>query len=253
MSTLDAGRLRAEFRALGLAEGAVVMAHSSLSAFGRVAGGANTVVRALLDCVGETGTLVVPTFTGDVVTDPGAGDARHGVPLFHEDMPTSMGAIASAVLAWPGRKRSGHPQASVAAVGKEAGRITATQPLGYAVGTGSPFDVLHALRADILLLGVGHNRNTFLHYAESRVPHHRRKVRRFPYLVEGQRVWVETDDVGDDNGTHFPRIGAEYEETGAVRTRTIGEARCRLLATQPFIAFAVRRLDALLADGRPSP
>lgn len=76
------------------------------------------------------------------------------MPLFHDAFPTSMGAVPSAVLAEPGRLRSRHPQASVAA-------------LGAAV-----------------LLGVGHNRNSFLHHAESLVPGHRTKLRRFPYVVE---------------------------------------------------------------------
>ena len=46
---------------LGLTEGDVVLVHSSLSRFGYVEGGADTVVDALLAAVGAEGTVAVPT------------------------------------------------------------------------------------------------------------------------------------------------------------------------------------------------
>ena len=48
-------------RNLGLADGDVVLVHSSLSRFGYVEGGADTVVDALLAAVGDEGTVAVPT------------------------------------------------------------------------------------------------------------------------------------------------------------------------------------------------
>lgn len=243
------------FQALGLREGGVVMVHASLSAFGRVAGGAASVVSALLACIGPNGTLVVPAFTGEVVADPApdtrgpeADAARARVPLFDEAMATAMGAVPNAVLAWPDRSRSRHPQASVAALGAHAGVVTARQPFGYALGADSPFAAMYALGAQILLLGVGHNRNSFLHHAESLIPGHRRKLRRFPWLVEGERVWIEAPDVGDDNGTYFPRVGAEFDAAGGIRHRGVGAADCRLMDSVPFIDFARTRLADLLAD-----
>ena len=49
--------------AMGVAEGAKLMVHCSLSSFGRVQGGPQAVVEALVARVGESGTLVMPTFT----------------------------------------------------------------------------------------------------------------------------------------------------------------------------------------------
>ncbi|KMS73671.1 hypothetical protein ACM01_17780 [Streptomyces viridochromogenes] len=253
--------LRAGFEELGLPTSAVVIVHASLSAFGHVDGGPAAVLDALRDHLGPEGTVVVPAFTGDAVRDPhpGAGpdagaevDAdRAAVPLFHDELPTLMGALPTALLTDPDRLRSSHPQASVAAVGARAQEITERQPFAYAVGRDSPFDRLHALSAHILLLGVGHNRNSFLHYAESLIPNHRRKLRRFPYVVAGERVWVEVPDVGDDNGRHFPGVGEEAEREGLVRVGRIGAAECRLMASVPFVEFACRRLRERLArEGR---
>jgi aminoglycoside 3-N-acetyltransferase len=220
----------------------------------------------LLTAVGPSGTVVVPSFTGQVCDprpgadplDPEVIRARAAVALFEDRTPTVMGALPRAVLARPDRVRSRHPQASVAGIGPAAGQITASQPLAYALGADSPFGAMYRLGAQILLLGVGHNRNSFLHHAETLVTGHRRKLRRFPYLVEGQRVWVEVPDVGDDNDTHFPRVGADYAAASGIATASgiaaasgfreadIGRARCQLLPSGPFIDFARRRLAELL-------
>lgn len=251
--------LHQELEAFGVPRGAVVVVHSSLSAFGAVNGGAQAIVDALLHCIGDAGTLVVPTFTPQVsdphpqsssFDDPHIDSARQSVPLFHEHLPTPMGAVPNAVLAHPGRLRSHHPQASVAAIGAKAQEITADQPFIYALGKDSPFEKMYRLGAYILLLGVGHNRNSFLHYAESLVPHHRTKLRRFPCVIDNQRVWMEVPDVGDDNGKYFPQIGAEAEAAGLIRGRLIGSAPCQIMECAPFVDFAKSRLEALLVEGR---
>jgi aminoglycoside 3-N-acetyltransferase len=256
LDSIDTLGLQQGLKALGVPKGAVVMVHSSLSAIGTVQGGAPAVVDALRHCVGETGTIVVPTFTPQVC-DPcsqtGGFDeaevasARQRIPLYHDASPTPMGAIPHAVLAHPERLRGDHPQASVAALGVHAREITVDQPLVYALGKGSPFEKMHGLGAYILLLGVGHNRNSFLHYAESLVSCHRTKLRRFPYEIRHERVWVEAMDVGDDNGKYFPRIGDEANAIGLVRSGQIGKAHCQLMQSVPFVNFARSRLQAWLA------
>ena len=55
------GSLTADLELLGLRAGMTVLVHTSLSALGWVVGGEQTVLRALRDAVGPTGTLVMPT------------------------------------------------------------------------------------------------------------------------------------------------------------------------------------------------
>jgi aminoglycoside 3-N-acetyltransferase len=254
---VDTAFLQQALEDFGVPRGGVVIVHSSLSAFGNVTGGGRTVVEALLGCLGDTGTLVVPTFTPQI-SDPhphdGESSGRPGdslrsqVPLFHRATPTLMGAVPNAVLADVRHQRSAHPQASVAAIGPHAEAITADHPLAYALGKQSPFERMYELGAHILLLGVGHNRNTFLHYAESLTPRHRTKLRRFPYESAGKRAWMEVPDVGDDNGRFFPQVGADADAASLIRHQTIASAPCQLMASVPFVDFAKTRLDALLAD-----
>jgi len=248
------------WRGLGLDAGRSVVVHSSLSGLGRVEGGAGAVVDSLVRVVGPEGTVVVPTFT-PYVADPapevvGVPDAevrarRDAVPAFHADLPSTTGAVPEALRSRADAVRSDHPQASFAAVGRHAADITAEQPLSFALGPGSPFDRLHDLDGAILLVGVGHDRNSYLHHAEGLTPAPRLKLRRFPLVTPGGRVWCEALDVGDDNGVHFPAVGREFERAAGVRPATVGRARCVLLPIRPFVDFAARRLAQLLPARPP--
>ncbi|WBP90220.1 aminoglycoside N(3)-acetyltransferase [Kitasatospora cathayae] len=248
------------WRRVGVRPDMALMVHSSLSSLGRVEGGAEAVVASLREAVGPGGTVVVPTFTTGTVCDPAPDHAglptpeiaelRAAVPLFHPELPSPMGAIAEALRALPESLRSTHPQASVAAVGAHAREVTARRSFGWAVGRESPFGALHDLGGYVLLIGVGHNRNTFLHYAETFAPNRRLKLRRFPLAIEGERVWLEAPDVGNDDDTHFPLVGREFEELVGIREVLVGNAPCRLIPVRELIPFAVRRLTELLAaDG----
>ncbi|NRQ33132.1 AAC(3) family N-acetyltransferase [Nonomuraea sp. NN258] len=253
---LTAADLARGWREAGVHDGMTIVVHSSLSSLGRVEGGAATVVESLLAAVGPAGNVVVPTFTPQV-TDPepehsGVPDTalrarRDAVPAFHPELPSPMGAVPEALRSRPDSVRGGHPQVSLAAVGPLAADIVRRQTLGFAVGRVSPFGRLHELGAHILLIGVGHNRNTFLHYAETLTPHPRLKLRRFPMEVDGERVWAEALDVGDDNSTHFPTVGGDFEAHAGIKEVMVGAAACRLLPVRELVPFAVRRLTELLA------
>ena len=67
-------RLGHELEALGVQSGAVALVRCRMSALGTVVGGAETVVRALLDTVGLHGTLVA--YLGWEDAPPDSLDAR---------------------------------------------------------------------------------------------------------------------------------------------------------------------------------
>jgi aminoglycoside 3-N-acetyltransferase len=253
---LTAAELLQGRRRVGVEEGMALIVHSSLSSLGWVDGGAATVVASLRAAVGPGGTIVTPAYTAQQVRDPdkthvGVPTAeviarRAAVPTFRADMPTTVGAIPESLRTLPESLRSSHPYASLAAVGAQAATIVERQTLGFAVGRTSPFGRLHDLGGHILLLGVGHNRNSFLHYVETLTPRPRLRLGRFPYEIDGERVWVETLDVANDNSTHFPTVGREFEQRAGIPEVLVGDAPCRLLPIRPFVSFAVRRLTELL-------
>ena len=215
-----------------------LVVHSSLSSIGWVEGGAPTVISALLDAIGEDGTLAMPAAT------PLQGDAP---PVFDpQTTPTTLGAIPETFRTWPGTLRSNHPLESVCARGPSAVEITGKHPLAFSEGPGTPFDKLHELDSRILLLGVEFNRCTALHFAESLVDKRRVMKTRFPAFEDSRRVWVESQNVADDNDTHFPVIGERFVAAKRARLGNIGEAPSILIRMRDLVAFARAYFETVL-------
>lgn len=234
---------------MGVAAGSTLIVHSSLKAIGRVPGNAPTVVRALVDAMGPAGNLAMPAAT-PLCADPATWreppvpqsrleEMRAHLPLFDADTtPTTMGAIAETFRTWPGTLRSNHPLESVCVRGPAAAAVTREHPLAFSEGPGSPFARLYELGSLVLLLGVGFNRCTALHFAESLTPGRRTTTVRFPRLEAGRRVWVEAQNVADDNDRHFPVIGERFLRSRPVTEGLIGEARGICFPMRELVDFA---------------
>lgn len=227
-----AASLTADFVELGLRADMAVMVHSSLGQVGWTDGGPVTVIRALLDVLGPRGTLVMPA------ESPQLGDPANPHVFDPQTTPTTMGAIPEAFRSYPGTLRSNHPLGSVCANGHRAREITAEHALELYEGRGTPFEKLYELDAWTLLLGVGFNRCTSLHYAESLVPNRRTMNSRFPIVENGVRVWVERLSMATDDSTHFPIVGQRFVDRGQVRSGKVGGADALLFSTRALVDFA---------------
>ena len=242
-------RLRHDLQGIGIRPGVSLIVHSSLRAVGWVLGGAPTLVRALLTTVGDEGHLAMPAATPHCA-DPATwrepkvrqdwlDELRDHLPLFDlRTTPTVLGAIPETFRTWPGTCRSPHPLESVCVRGPHAIAVTSEHPLAFSEGPGSPFDKLLGLDSFILLLGVGFNRCTALHFAESLTPRRRTATVRFPRLEGARRVWIEVPNVADDNDTHFPIIGSHYMAAGRVTEGQIGEAKALFFRMSDLVEFA---------------
>ena len=111
-------------RHLGIEAGAGLIVHSSLKSFGRVEGGARTVIEALTDVVTPDGTIVIPSFNhGGAFGDKGAGYYHPGEtrssngpsPICSGGCPTSTGASIPRIPSPPGGTRpDGTPSFTIA-------------------------------------------------------------------------------------------------------------------------------------------
>jgi aminoglycoside 3-N-acetyltransferase len=240
--------LVADLGALGLHAGDTVVVHSSMRAIGWVPGGGVAVVQALLDVLGAAGTLVVPAQT------MGNSDPKHWTrppvpehwwPTIREHMPAfepaitpsvGIGVLAELVRTWPGAVRSGHPQASFAAVGARAAELMAIHELAGQLGERSPLAALERVGARVLLLGAGYATCTAFHLAEYRVPS---RTTEFgcAMLTENGREWVTYTDV-EVNSDDFATLGAAYEQGGDVRRGQVGAADSRLFPMDKAVTFA---------------
>ncbi|MFP3904668.1 MAG: AAC(3) family N-acetyltransferase [Armatimonadota bacterium] len=221
-------------RSLGLASGDCVMVHSSLSSLGHVEGGAETVIEALLETVGDQGTVLMPAMSGDQ-------------PFRLDESPSGVGYITEVFRTRDDTTRSLHPTHSVSGRGPLVEELIEghiDQPT--ALGPESPWGRL-ARRDDsyILLLGVDQDRNTLLHCAEEVVD--------APYLNTIQRDYIDsegklqTKTLRKFPGPHRDFIGLDplFEASGGMAVGTIGNAVCRLTPAKEMLQIAT---DALKAD-----
>lgn len=241
-----------QFRNCGVVEGQVVFVHTSLKSIGYIVGGAETLIRALLEIVGKEGTLMMPSQTWKNL-DPIKGvhweEPEEWWPIIRENWPAydkevtpaiGMGVVAEMFAKWPGVKRSDHPARSVAAVGKYAEYLTKDHDLSNIFGECSPVDKLYKLDGYILLIGVGYNKNTSLHLAETRAKFLDKKFidESSAVMINGKREWItyKTQEVHDSD---FIELGNQYDKEKNIRIYKVGNADVRFIKQRPLIDWAV--------------
>ncbi|KAL7941312.1 hypothetical protein V8C42DRAFT_355621 [Trichoderma barbatum] len=232
-----------------------LLVHSSLRSVGFIPGFASSVIESLLSALGPSGTIVVPTHTGDN-SDPAAWQApsvpeswwqaiRDSIPAF--DPATAItrvvGIVPETLRIWPGALRSAHPQTSFAALGPRAEHITEGHASNCRLGESSPLAKLEAVDAWVLLLGVGWDKCTAFHLAEYRLQDLRFENNSFAINVDGQRQWTTVKDVAiaDED---FERLGADFERDCRVVRGTIGAAECRLFSVREAVKYATSWMDS---------
>ena len=245
------------FQSVGLANGSAVMVHTSLSRLGYVCGGAQTVIEALIETVGEEGTIMMPTQSWKNLDpeDGVHGDVereywqiiRDNWPVYDKRMtPTNtMGAVAEMFRSWPGTLRSDHPARSVAAWGKHAEYLTANHDFSDIFGESSPLAKLYALDGDVLLIGVGYDKNTSLHLADVRAeyPGKHTCVEHSAVMENGRRVWKAYETLYVD-GEDFVQLGEAFEKANAVSKAALGNATLRRMKQREVVDFAVEWIEA---------
>ena len=254
--------LRSGLESLGIAAGDTVMLHSSLKSIGFVDGGPRTMLEALVEAVGPSGTLVVPTYwlpggtilatckLADYVFDP----RKHG---------SHLGRLPSEFLTFDGIARSIHPTHSVSAIGRDAHYVVDSHHLAPSIfGTGSPWDRCHELNAKVIGLGISMGPVTFYHLLEDRM------LDRFPLPVrlaesyslpcldwQGKRVEVPVvpldpqfmprriDAPGRDDLREYFR--QEFDRHALLGWGQVGEAVSWTISAQRFY----QHLETLVGEG----
>lgn len=244
------------FKEAGVRKGQSIMVHTSLKNLGFVCGGAQIVIEALLECVGNEGTIMMPTQSWKNL-DPEEGvhweepkewwqTIRDNWPAYNKDItPTNtMGQVAEMFRKWPGAIRSDHPARSVAALGKYAEYLTENHDLSNIFGEDSPIGKLYKLDGYVLLIGVGYDKNTSIHLADVRAeyPGKHNVNESSAMMIDGKRQWVTYNTLAVD-GEDFIDIGKDFEVNHKVNKVKIGNGEIRFMKQRDIVDFSVEWIE----------
>ncbi|MBU0714594.1 MAG: AAC(3) family N-acetyltransferase [Verrucomicrobia bacterium] len=236
-----------DLAALGVCRGDCLVVHSSFKALGLPDVSPVDVVRTLIECIGPDGTIMMPTFT---YSYSGIWNVR---PFNPQTTPgAGNGVLTETLRQYPGALRSSHPTYSVAAYGRHAAQLTKNKENASALGIGSSYDEAIRLGAKILLLGVGNDRNSMLHYAEVAAG--------LPYNdIPFRGFWARTAVVEQADGRiiemplkpEFPACSANFgvadtylAECGVMREGKVWQAAVILMDAVKMVAAVKKKLQA---------
>lgn len=172
---------------LGIEKGDTLMIHSDITSIGKtnlsLRETLNMYYEAIMDIIGEEGTLCVPAYFYEY--------ARYGIPFDISLSPISkeLGLFPKFIKSLPNSKRSCNPLTSVCAVGKNADYIC-EYVNRHAYGENSAFDRLYRLNTK--LISVGNNLSfTIFHLSEfhAGVPYSYNKIYNIPILDNGKIIF----------------------------------------------------------------
>lgn len=160
---MNKNELIGEFKRIGITEGMELEVHSSLSSFGYVEGGAETVIEALIECVGESGSIFMPALRLSSPMELTEDDRRMGITVKIKVLPeeaqrTDMGIIADKFRHRPD-----------VITGEGIIRTSGWGVHAREAAKGGLYHVIHN-GGKALLLGVDIYKLTAMHYVEDILP-----------------------------------------------------------------------------------
>ena len=147
LPVITRSRLVSDLSKLGIASGDTVMLHASVKAVGWIVGGPDMVLRAILDVLGSTGTLMMYVKCEEPLNEIDEWPEEWQKAYLEECPPfdpsrtrafREWSILTEYLRTWPGACCSTHPEARMAAVGAKAKWITSDHPLQFGYGADSP-------------------------------------------------------------------------------------------------------------------
>lgn len=221
--------LISQLSAMGLRPDDRVMVHSSMKAIGPVEGGADTVVDAFMEYFSD-GLFMTPAHTWKQMSA--------GYNIFDPATePACVGIIPNIFLRRPGVCRSLHPTHSVAAYGKGACEyVRGDEDFTTPCDPEGCFGRLRDIDARILLIGVTHIKNTYIHSIEESMDVPERftaepvlfKVKMPDGSLKEVNMYRHYNVRMAHISESFDKLKELYFERGAARKAAFGDAECIL-------------------------
>jgi aminoglycoside N3'-acetyltransferase len=220
-----------QLRSLGVQPGVVLLVHTSFRAVRPVENGIDGLIETLQEAIGPTGTLVMPSWTGDSDSpfDPATTPAD-----------SDLGATADRFWRREDVVRSDHCFAFAASGPRAKEIVSGPLPLPPHIPN-SPVGRVYDLDGQVLLLGVNHDANTTIHLAEimADVPY------RIPYhvtvLQNGRPMQIDYGE-NDHCCDRFRFVDAWLRERGLQREGPVGNAHARLMRSRDVVDVVTEKL-----------
>ncbi|WP_434427650.1 aminoglycoside N(3)-acetyltransferase [Nannocystis pusilla] len=227
--------------ALGVVPGDTVMVHASLRAVGPLLAGPDTLIAAILQALGEAGTMMVYLGCPSPYDDIGRGlyppeDERfieeHCPPFdpYLTRASRDFGVLPEFFRGHPQVRCSANAGMRMGAVGARADFLTRDHGPNYGLGEGSPLARLCDVGGKVLLVGSDLDQVTLLHYAEAVAPIEGKRLAhvRVPVRRGGVRVWLERRGVRhDERHQGLARAVLRRDRRGLPRRRAGAQRACR--------------------------
>lgn len=150
------------FRALGVQTGDILLVQSGFRNFRAINGGPHALITALLEAVGDQGTLIMPSFN---MTDFGKNKYYS-----KKNTRPETGLLCELFFDWVGCRHIYHPLHGFSLVGKDAAAFSKKIKNQTSFEKASLWGELHRLNGKIMLLGVSYRDGfSFFHYLEESI------------------------------------------------------------------------------------
>ena len=237
-------QLMMQLKEMGIRKTDALLVHSSMKSLGKVEGGADTLIDALQESVSE-GLLLMPAHTWKQMSE------EHSF-FDPETEPVCVGIVPELFRKRPGVVRSLHPTHSMSVYGKGAEEyIEGEEKLNTPCGPGGCWSRLKDIRAKILLIGVTHTRNTFIHGIEEaydvpeRFTEHPVKfqVKHPDGSVKEVNMYRHFNTKEPHISETYDKMYRGYEVTGAAQRVRLGDAECVLCDAERLFAVTGQILE----------
>lgn len=236
------------FEELGVRKGMTILLQGDMNRLGYIIGEEQTVLDALIECVGYEGTIVMPSFTPHL-SDPANkkeriarfhwNQLRENTPAFHrkKSLPKSNDTLIKQFMHNEGVVRSYHPIYSFVALGKYAKLICDKHPLHFGLNEVSPLGKLEELNAFVVMLGCDVEESlafSLAHYKKHLMPV---KVMYAPIENNRKVQWKAMLDL-DLSDVSYRNCCEAMEERKVIRHAYLGGGKCSFFSMREAVRQA---------------
>lgn len=240
---------------LGVTSNMILEVHAKLSSFEYVLGGARTVVDALLELVGDGGTIVMPLHFKDNAEPSNMTRPSISADLWEtvrQEMPANNPVLSDLSegneIVDEFRKRddvvfSTHPNFAYVAWGKYAKLLCNRQSTHFPLADESPIARLYELKGNVLLMGCGFEECTCMHLAEYHSEARPIVIKGASTLNKnGEREWKKYLDLELDSNV-FIKVGEIMRKKGMIQEMDLNSCHIQLFSATTAIDETSKYFD----------